>query len=482
MKLPRILPPVFSRFLLRGSVAAALLTLSAFLLLAHPSSAGAQLAGSMDIKSALPPPPAAAIAARYASIGDYAAAVKKLGDITSSATYKNTPYAAEAFYSIAHLQEDKIHNNNDAMTSMNALVNNFGHASFTYPHQSVAVAERDALGQRIDAQNHAAALRGPANWGSIPSVFAALLATGYAIVDFFVRLTGSHNYSYWFALLLISVIIRLLLYPLSIKQYKGMKEMQRVQPLMKELQAKYKNDRVTLQAKQMELYKEHQINPAAGCLPMLAQLPIFYFMYNAVRLYQYKFNHGTFLWINPISHRLAPTFLGANLSDQDIVLLALYAGSMYVTQRMMPVSDPQQAEMQKSTALMSAVLFFVLFQNYHFPSAFVLYWLFSNVVSTIVQLIVMRQSGYGPSSNAAPVVAGGGGTGALGRLIAAAPGNGAGAEIVQGQLMDGASTGNGASNGGAVSGVGSRKALTNGSGAETQGTIAAKVHPKKKRR
>jgi YidC/Oxa1 family membrane protein insertase len=356
--------------------------------------AQAQLAGSTAVKSTLPIPPAFVIAKRMAAAGDYAGAVKKLGDITSSASYRNTPYAPEAVYSIAHLYEDKLHDDYDAITQLNLLFNNYTNVPYDYPHKSVVAAERQALGMKIDTENRTGAVKAPTDWSSIGSIKDSVLATGYVVMAFFVNLTGGKNYSYPIALLLISVIVRLILWPLSVKQYKSMKEMQRLQPAIKELQAKYKNDKQTLQSKQLELYKEHNVNPAASCLPMLMQFPFFIYMYHAVWLYQYRFSQGTFLWICPAVHKLAPSIFGANLADQDIVLLFLYSVSMYVTQRMMPATDPSQAEMQKSSALMSSVLFFFLFQNYHFPSAFVLYWFFSNIVTTIVQKFVMRRSSF----------------------------------------------------------------------------------------
>jgi YidC/Oxa1 family membrane protein insertase len=385
--------------------------------------------------------------------------------------YRNTPYAPEAMYSIAHLYENKertdlaAHRADDAQSDefnainqLNLLFNNYTNVPYTYPHKAVVAAERTALGLRIDRENHAAAMKGPSDWTSLGSIKDAILASGYIVVDFFVRLTGGKNYSYWVALLLISVIVRLILWPLSVKQYKSMKEMQRIQPLVKDLQTKYKNDKQTLQAKQLELYKEHNVNPAASCLPMLMQFPFFIYMYHAVWLYQYRFSLGTFLWICPSIHRLAPTIFGANLADQDIVLLGLYSVSMYVTQRLMPATDPSQAEMQRTSALMSSVLFFFLFQTYHFPSAFVLYWFFSNIVSSVVQLFVMRNSGF----MTAPA------------LVAEPISDGDSTELkprtVSGKFVDEASANaSGASNNGATPGA-------------ARGMIAPKVHPKKKRR
>ena len=127
----------------------------------------------------------------------------------------------------------------------------------------------------------------------------------YFILDSFIGLTGRHAYSYATALLLISVVIRLFLTPLTLKQYRGMAEMQRLQPHIKELNKKYEKDAAEKNKRMMALYKEHNVNPLGGCLPTLLQLPIYWGMYQLVVLNQYNFTHGTFLWIGS---RLADMF------------------------------------------------------------------------------------------------------------------------------------------------------------------------------
>jgi YidC/Oxa1 family membrane protein insertase len=435
---------------------------AALVLLAFsPIAARAQFAGSMNVTSTLPPPPAWVIAQRMANAGDWVGALKKLSDIPASASYRGTNYVPEAIYSIAHIDEDHLGDDNSAINQLNTLFNNYQTPQYVYPHKSVIAAEREALGKKIDAENRADALSLPTDWGSIPSIWAAIMRTGYLVIDYAVRLTGSKKWSYPLALFLIALVMRLAMWPLTIKQYKSMKEMQRIAPMVKELKAKYANDSQTFATKQMELYKEHNVNPAAGCAPMLMQLPVFYYMYHAVWLYQYQFSHGNFLWINPTFHKLLPMVFGANLSDQDLLLLFLYSVSMYVTQRMMPVADPTMADQMKTQALMSAGLFFFIFQNYHFPSAFVLYWLFSNVVSSSVQLYSMRSGNYmmpatakiGPEpADGDPDLLGSNGNGGNGAF-----GNGT---VVRGTVVE----------------------PSNGRIGTAKGIIGPKVHPKKKKR
>jgi YidC/Oxa1 family membrane protein insertase len=220
-------------------------------------------------------------------------------------------------------------------------------------------------------------------------------------------------YSYAFALLLITIIVKLLTWKLSVQQYKGMRDMQRVQPIVKEIQQKYKGDPKAMNAKVMEAYKEHGVNPLMGCLPLLIQMPIMYVIWFAIRRYEFQFQNGTFLWINGYMHAHHGTitlfghtfpFIGANLAQPDIPLVILYAISMFVTQRL-TVVDPTQAEQQKIMSIMMPLMLAFFF--WKFASAFLLYWLMLNIVMTVHQYHVMKahvqapvvvESTTGPSS------------------------------------------------------------------------------------
>jgi YidC/Oxa1 family membrane protein insertase len=320
------------------------------------------------------------IANKLIAAGDYKDAIKKLGDIPKANSYKGTEYAAKALYLTARIDRFKLYASDtsdqdkqtdlaNAIIAYSSLINDYPASATSVGHD--VVGERLAVEKLVDEQNSGQFL--------------------YKLIDWFVNLTGAKSYSYWIALLLISVIVRVVLTPLTITQYKSMREMQRMQPLIKELQAKYKNQKDVLGQKTMELYKEHNVNPAASCLPMLLQLPVFWYMYHAVWLYQYHFSRGTFLWIGSSLSSRYPHVLATNLSESDLVLLFLYSVSMYVTQRMMPQADPVQAEQQKTTAMMTSVFFFIMFQQWHFASAFVLYWFISNVLSSATQMYFMRQ-------------------------------------------------------------------------------------------
>lgn len=204
----------------------------------------------------------------------------------------------------------------------------------------------------------------------------------YKIVDFMVAMTGrNRSFSYWFCLLLIAFIVKGVTFPLTLRMYKSQREMQRLQPAIKALQAKYKDDQQELQKKIMEFYKEHGVNPLASCFPMLIQFPFMIWIYNTIRLYEFHFSQGTFLWVNPSTSRLAPDYIAANLGQFDFILLVIYTASMYLTMKLTPATDPQAAQQQKSMSVMTTGMMFFFFIKYRWSAAFVFYWLILNILS-----------------------------------------------------------------------------------------------------
>ena len=209
----------------------------------------------------------------------------------------------------------------------------------------------------------------------------------YKIMDFLVDLTGRRPWlSYWLAIIIITVIVKILITPLTKAQFKGMREMQRIQPLIKEIQEKYKGNQRELGEKVMALYKEHGINPFASCLPLLIQLPIMLLLYNMIRLYEFQFQNGYFLWIGSPLSKIFP-WVAANLSQPDIPLVVLYTISMIISMRLSNV-DPTQAQQQKIMSLYMPILFAFLFKS--FPSAFLLYWLVFNILTTSQQYFIIH--------------------------------------------------------------------------------------------
>jgi YidC/Oxa1 family membrane protein insertase len=406
---------------------------------------GAALAGP-SFADSLPQPPAYGVAQRLESEAKAATdpnivhnrayqAVHKYEEVVASATYRKSSWAAESLYHEAQLDAKYLDNKYAAIQAFQNLENNY--KGIPYAEQGTVRAEKLRVQTELDHENKT----------TYPWSIA------YNIMDFFVKLTGAKSYSYWIAILMISVLVRLAVTPLSNKSFASMKEQQRLQPLIKELNAKYKDDAQTKMRKTQELFAEHGINPAAGCIPMLIQLPIFLLMYRMISLYQYRFVHGTFLWIgSPLSH-LYPAILATDLGQQDIPLLVLYALTTYISSKMTmtPSADPAQAEQQKMMSIMMPFMSAYFFMMWHLPSAFALYYIIFNVLSTLQQLYFMRKHD----------------DGSMPEIKSSLSRNGSVATV-----FDGDNTANA-----------SLKSKSNSASPTARGVIApTKVHPKKKRR
>ena len=195
-----------------------------------------------------------------------------------------------------------------------------------------------------------------------------------------------HNYG--IAIILVTIIIKLIFWPISHKGMKSMKTMQKIQPKMAKLREKYKDDQAQLNQEMMKLYQTYKINPLGGCLPMLLQIPVFFALYK-VLLQTIELRHATFmLWITDLS---APDrlYLGFHIPYLGglPVLTLLMGGSMFLQQKMTPTSgDPTQAKMM----LFLPVIFTFMFIN--FASGLVLYWFLNNLLSMLQQYIINRQA------------------------------------------------------------------------------------------
>ena len=183
-----------------------------------------------------------------------------------------------------------------------------------------------------------------------------------------------YNGNYGLAIIIITVILKLIFFPLTHKSYKSMKDMQKIQPKMNELKEKYKNDRDAMNRAVMELYKTHKVNPLGGCLPMLVQIPVFFGLYRAL-MYSIELRHAPFyLWITDLSAK-----------DPYFVTPIIMGISMFIQQKMTPSNmDPVQAKMM----LALPVVFTFMFLN--FPSGLVVYWLVNNVLTIAQQMYINK--------------------------------------------------------------------------------------------
>ena len=190
-----------------------------------------------------------------------------------------------------------------------------------------------------------------------------------------------HNYG--LAIILLTIGIKILFWPLSHKSYKSMEQMKRLQPMMAKLREKYKDDKERMNQELMQLYKTYKVNPAGGCVPMLLQIPVFFGLYKAL-LGAIELRHAVFIEYLPFTHKLWLADLSAK--DPFYITPIIMGITMFLQQRLSPqAGDPTQ---QKVMLLMPLVFTF-LFLN--FPSGLVVYWLVNNVLSIAQQWWMMRK-------------------------------------------------------------------------------------------
>lgn len=217
----------------------------------------------------------------------------------------------------------------------------------------------------------------PMEWLGVPILW---------LMNFFHRHIGN----YGLAIILLTVIIKILFYPLSVKSMGSMKAMQAIQPQVNAIRAKYKNDPQRVQRETMELYKKHKVNPMGGCLPMLIQIPIFYALYVTLSV-SVELQNSALLCVGK-APGWVPWLGGKDLwicdlaqQDPTYVLPLLMGASMFVQQKMTPtMGDPRQAKIM----LMMPIVFTFMFLN--LPSGLVLYWFVSNLLQILQQYYMDR--------------------------------------------------------------------------------------------
>jgi YidC/Oxa1 family membrane protein insertase len=217
----------------------------------------------------------------------------------------------------------------------------------------------------------------PRKWGGLPMEWL-----GVPIL-WLLNWTFKHVGNYGVAIILLTVVSKVLFYPLTVKSMRSMKAMQALQPQVNALRSKYQKDPQTLQRETLALYKKHRVNPMGGCLPMVAQVPIFYALYLALSVSVELqgspflcFGHlfGFDLWICDLAAH-----------DPTYVLPVLMGITMFVQQRLTPtMGDPRQAKMM----MFMPIVFTFMFLN--LPSGLVLYWTVSNVLQIVQQKLMDR--------------------------------------------------------------------------------------------
>lgn len=205
------------------------------------------------------------------------------------------------------------------------------------------------------------------------------------VIDQLYLLTGNYGLS----IVIFAGLIKIALYYPTNQQYKAMKDMQAIQPEMKKIQERYKEDPQKMNTEMMLLYKKHKINPLGGCLPLLIQMPILWGIWKTISGYQGVFEKAYFLWIgSPLSYKY-PQIFARNLAGHDIPLLILYGFSMYLTQKATP-TDPSTASTQMSMSIIMPVFLTYMMWQWKFPCALILYWLVFNLLSIFQQIAIMK--------------------------------------------------------------------------------------------
>ena len=207
----------------------------------------------------------------------------------------------------------------------------------------------------------------------LETLFAITSAAGFA--------------SYGWAIILLTIIVKMSLYPLTVKQVKSMKAMQELSPKMKKIQEKYKDNPQVMQQKIGALYKDAGVNPLAGCLPLLIQMPILMGMYYSL----YNFSYPTpesayFLWMT-------------SMSDPDpLYILPVLSALTTFLQQKMTTTDSNNPQMKMMMFIMPL---FIGWISINFPSGLVLYWVTMNVVQIIQQWWMYRGDNAAPKKEAA---------------------------------------------------------------------------------
>ena len=195
----------------------------------------------------------------------------------------------------------------------------------------------------------------------------------------FLNLTHGFTHNYGIDIIILTILIKIIFWPLTHKSYKSMSDMQKIQPLMQKLREQYKDNKERLNQEMMRLYKQHKVNPLGGCLPMLLQIPVFFALYKAL-LISVELRHAPFIWwIHDLSAK-----------DPYYITPIIMGVTMLIQQKMTPsTGDPKMAKMM----LIMPIVFTFMFLN--FPSGLVIYWLINNVLSIGQQMYTNRKLAHG---------------------------------------------------------------------------------------
>lgn len=230
------------------------------------------------------------------------------------------------------------------------------------------------------------------------------------VLEFFYGITNS----YGIAIVILTILIRLALYPLNQKQMVSMQQMQKIQPRLKVIQEKYGNDKEKMNQETMRLYKENKVNPAAGCLPLLVQLPILILLFNVLRTYDFADTSfmGVLLGASTTSgiaqavgvpidpatgtYGIMAVLSGILKNPAGLANVGLYAGNLliligisFLTWAQQKLSGNSNPQMEMMNTIMP---FFMAFICLSMPGGVMLYWGLSSLIGVVQQYFVMKKT------------------------------------------------------------------------------------------
>ncbi|HHT9138219.1 MAG TPA: membrane protein insertase YidC [Candidatus Wunengus sp. YC60] len=199
--------------------------------------------------------------------------------------------------------------------------------------------------------------------------------------------------NYGISIIILTIIIKAILFPLTRKSQLSMFRMQQLQPMINQMKEKYKHDKQRMGKEQMLLFKKYGANPMSGCLPMLLQLPVFFALFRTLQL-SFEMRQAPFLlWVNDLSRpdtllhfAFSIPFIGNTLNILPLIMTAASFAQMKLTPKA-PAADPQAQAQQKMMSFMPIIFAFIL---YHMPSGLTVYWTTSTVFSIIEGLVIRR--------------------------------------------------------------------------------------------
>jgi YidC/Oxa1 family membrane protein insertase len=202
----------------------------------------------------------------------------------------------------------------------------------------------------------------------------------FTVLTFFYKITQNYGW----AIIMITTVIQILVLPLTLKSLKSVTAMKHIQPMIKDIQTKYKDNPKRLQVEMLNIYKSQKVNPFGGCLPMLLQLPIFWAFFTMLRNAYELRNEAWFLWIKDLS--ASDKFV--HFGSFNINLLPIIMGlGMFLQQKMTAAtSDPAQRKIMYIMPIMFTFMF------WSFPSGLVIYWITNSIISIIEQYFMIRRN------------------------------------------------------------------------------------------